>query len=168
MQIVALELENVKSYTHANFTFTPGVNAIVGHNGAGKSTIIEAIGYVLFDALPYTVQEFVREGTRTGSIAVTFLSTYDERPYRVERRFGGSNAYAVYDDELKGKICDGKADVLAFVHRHTKADPSVDLTRLFNDALGVAQGALTAAFAETPARRKPIFDALLQVDDYSA
>jgi exonuclease SbcC len=168
MQIVALELENVKSYTHANFTFTPGVNAIVGHNGAGKSTIIEAIGYVLFDALPYTVQEFVREGTRTGSIAVTFLSTYDERPYRVERRFGGSNAYAVYDDELKGKICDGKADVLAFVRRHTKADPSVDLTRLFNDALGVAQGALTAAFAETPARRKPIFDALLQVDDYSA
>ncbi|HAJ38161.1 MAG TPA: hypothetical protein DCL15_21015, partial [Chloroflexi bacterium] len=32
---------------------------------------------------------------------------------------------------------------------------------------GVAQGALTSAFAETPSRRKPIFDALLQVDDYS-
>ncbi|MFO7631305.1 MAG: SMC family ATPase [Caldilinea sp.] len=167
MQIVALVLENVKSYEHARFAFTPGVNAIVGHNGAGKSTVIEAIGYALFDALPYTVQEFVREGVRTGSIAVTFLSTYDERPYRVERRFGGSNAYAVYDEELGGKVCDGKADALAFVRRHTLADPTVDLTRLFNDALGVAQGSLTTAFAETPARRKPIFDALLQVDDYS-
>lgn len=168
MQIVALELEHVKSYEHARFAFTRGVNAIVGQNGAGKSTIIEAIGYALFDALPYTAQEFVREGARTGSIAVTFLSTYDERPYRVERRFGGSSAYAVYDDELNAKICDGKADVLAFVRRHTLTDPSVDLARLFNDALGVAQGSLTAAFAETPARRKPIFDALLQVDDYSA
>ena len=168
MQIVALELENVKSYDHARFTFTPGVNAIVGHNGAGKSTLIEAIGYVLFDALPYTAQEFVREGARSGAIAVTFISTYDARPYRVERRFGGSNAYVVYDDELRAKVCDGKTDVLAFVRRHTLADPSVDLTRLFNDALGVAQGALTTAFAETPGRRKPIFDALLQVDDYSA
>lgn len=168
MQIVALELENVKSYDHARFTFTPGVNAIVGHNGAGKSTLIEAIGFALFDALPYTAQEFVREGARSGTIAVTFISTYDERPYRVERRFGGSNAYVVYDDELRAKVCDGKADVQAFVRRHTKADPSVDLTRLFNDALGVAQGTLTTAFAETPSKRKPIFDALLQVDDYSA
>lgn len=168
MQIVALELENVKSYQHARFTFAPGVNAIVGHNGAGKSTIIEAIGYVLFDALPYTVQEFVREGARSGLIAVTFISTYDERPYRIERRFGGSSAYTIYDDELRAKICDGKTDVQAFVRQHTLADPSVDLTRLFTDALGVAQGSLTAAFAETPSKRKPIFDALLQVDDYSA
>ncbi|HHY55573.1 MAG TPA: SMC family ATPase [Chloroflexi bacterium] len=168
MQIVALELENVKSYDHVRITFAPGVNAIVGHNGAGKSTIIEAIGYALFDALPYTAQEFVREGARSGTIAVTFISAYDERPYRIERRFGGSNAYAVYDDELRAKICDGKADVQAFVRRHTLADPSVDLTRLFTDALGVAQGSLTTAFAETPSKRKPIFDALLQVDDYSA
>lgn len=167
MQIVALELENVKSYDHARFAFMPGVNAIVGHNGAGKSTIIEAIGFALFDALPYTAQEFVREGARTGAVAVTFLSAYDERPYRVERRFGGSNAYTVHDHELKAKICDGKADVLAFVRRHFLIEPSVDLTRLFADALGVAQGTLTTAFAETPARRKPIFDTLLQVDDYS-
>ena len=54
MQILSLELTNVKGYEHARYTFTPGVNAIVGPNGAGKSTIIEAIGYALFDALPYT------------------------------------------------------------------------------------------------------------------
>ncbi|MEJ5248648.1 MAG: AAA family ATPase, partial [Caldilinea sp.] len=72
MLIVALELENVKSYERARIAFTEGVNAIVGHNGAGKSTIIEAIGYALFDALPYTVKEFVREGAATGSIAVLF------------------------------------------------------------------------------------------------
>lgn len=168
MKIVALELENVKSYDHARFTFAPGVNAIVGHNGAGKSTIIEAIGFALFDALPYTAQEFVREGARSGSVAVTFISSYDERPYRVERRFGGGGAYTVYDDELRAKICEGKADVQAFVRQHTLADPSVDLTRLFTDALGVAQGSLTTAFAETPGKRKPIFDALLQVDDYSS
>ena len=168
MQILTLELTNVKNYEHARYTFTPGVNAIVGPNGAGKSTIIEAIGYALFDALPYTAAEFVREGTRTGSIAVTFLSDYDERPYRVERRFGSTNSYAIYDEEFQARVCDGKSDVMAFIRQHSRSDASLDLTRLFNDALGVAQGTLTTAFAETPARRKPIFDALLQVDDYAA
>ena len=167
MQILSLELTNVKSYEHARYTFTPGVNAIVGPNGAGKSTIIEAIGYALFDALPYTVTEFVREGARTGAVAVTFLSDYDERPYRVERRFGGTNSYVVYDEEFQAKVCDGKADVLSFIRQHARTDAALDLARLFNDALGVAQGTLTAAFAETPARRKPIFDTLLQVDDYA-
>ena len=42
MQILSLELTNVKSYEHARYTFTPGVNAIVGPNGAGKSTFIKA------------------------------------------------------------------------------------------------------------------------------
>ena len=120
MQILSLELTNVKSYEHARYTFTPGVNAIVGPNGAGKSTIIEAIGYALFDALPYTVTEFVREGARTGSVAVTFLSDYDERPYRVERRFGGTNSYVVYDEEFQAKVCDGKADVLSFIRQHAR------------------------------------------------
>jgi len=168
MQILSLELTNVKNYERARYAFTPGVNAIVGPNGAGKSTIIEAIGYALFDALPYTAAEFVREGSRTGSVAVTFLSDYDERPYRVERRFGGANSYTIYDEEFQARVCDGKADVMAFIRQHLRSDASLDLARLFNDALGVAQGTLTTAFAETPARRKPIFDALLQVDDYAA
>src|SRR5690606_22649997 len=106
-------------------------------------------------------------GARTGSIAGPFLSDYDERPYRVERRFGGTNSYVVYDEEFQAKVCDGKADVLSFIRQHARTDASLDLARLFNDALGVAQGTLTAAFAETPARRKPIFDTLLQVDDYA-
>jgi len=167
VRILELELNNVKSYEHARISFTEGVNAIVGQNGAGKSTLIEAVGYALFDALPYTAQEFVREGARSGSVAVTLLSRLDERPYRVERRFGGSTLYGVHDVELGQKLCEGKADVLAFVRRHLRVDLSVDLARLFTNALGVAQGTLTTAFAETPSNRKGIFDALLQVDDYN-
>ncbi|MFL7808466.1 MAG: AAA family ATPase [Anaerolineae bacterium] len=62
MQITQLDLENVKSYRQHSVTFTPGTNAICGANGAGKSTLLEAIGFALFDALPYTQEQFVREG----------------------------------------------------------------------------------------------------------
>lgn len=166
MQILKLELENIKSYTKEEVTFTEGVNAIVGHNGAGKSTILEAIGFVLFDKLAYTAGEFLREGARTGAAAVTFQSSYDARIYRVERRLGGSHLYAVFDPELGAKRCEGKLDVLAFVRRHSGANPSADLGRLFGDAVGVAQGTLTAIFLQTPTVRKSAFDTLLQVDEY--
>ncbi|MBE2236149.1 MAG: AAA family ATPase, partial [Caldilineaceae bacterium] len=145
MQILEVDLDNVKSYATARVRFTDGVNAIVGHNGAGKSTILEAIGYALFDCSDYTVAALVREGARTGAIGVTFRSAQDERAYRVDRRFGGSNLYAIYDVELNAKICDGKVDVLRFIRQHAGVDASADLETLFRHAIGMPQGTLTAA-----------------------
>ena len=166
MQILQVELENIKSYERASIAFAPGVNAIVGHNGAGKSTILEAIGFALFDYLPYNARDFLREGTRTGWVSVTFTGNLDERPYRIERRVGGSHQYVAYDVELQAKLCEGKVDVLSFVRQQAGADAGVDIKELFANAIGVQQGALAAAFLLTPAQRKPLFDALLQVDDY--
>ena len=58
--------------------------------------------------------------------------------------------------------------MLAFVRKQIGTDPTIDLSRLFADAIGVPQGTLTAAFLQQPAQRKVIFDALLQVDEYRA
>jgi DNA repair protein SbcC/Rad50 len=167
MRIVSLELENTKSYHTSRIGFTDGVNAIVGHNGAGKSTILEAIGFALFDSLNgYKHSDFVREGARSATIIVTFVSNLDERQYQVTRRCGTSNHYVVYDPDLGVKLCEGKTDVTDFLRRHMGVDPSVDLARLFSDAVGVPQGTFTAAFLQTPAQRKAIFDPLLQVEEY--
>ncbi len=167
MRIVSLELENTKSYAKSKIEFTDGVNAIVGHNGAGKSTVLEAIGFTLFDCLAgYKQSDFVREGTKSAEITVTLVSNLDERSYQVIRRCGSSNHHAVYDPDLGSKICEGKADVLHFLRQHMGVDPTADLTRLFSDAVGVPQGTFTAAFLQTPAQRKAVFDPLLQVEEY--
>lgn len=167
MRIVSLQLENTKSYHTGNIGFTDGVNAIVGHNGAGKSTILEAIGFVLFDSLNgYKHSDFVREGAKSATVTVTFLSNIDERQYQVTRRCGTSNQYTVFDPDLGVKLCEGKSDVTDFLRRHMGVDPTADLARLFSDAVGVPQGTFTAAFLQTPAQRKAIFDPLLQVEEY--
>ncbi len=166
MLIRRVELDHIKSYEHAVVEFQEGVNAIVGHNGAGKSTILEAIGFALFDSIPYSAKDFLREGSRTGTVSVTFEGSLDERPYRIERRIGGSHLYVAYDVELQAKLCEGKADVLSFVRRQIGADSTIDISRLFGDAIGVPQGTLTAAFLQPASQRKGIFDALLQVDEY--
>jgi exonuclease SbcC len=166
MQILTLELENVKSYAHTQIDFRHGVNAIVGWNGAGKSTILEAIGFALFDHLGYNQRDFVREGQKSGTITVHFISSADLRRYEAVRRFGSSNQHYVFDPELDAKVVEGKADVLTFLRRHMGVEPGADLARLFSDAVGVPQGAFTAAFLGTPAQRKATFDPLLQVDEY--
>ena len=166
MLIHSLTLENVKSYTRATVEFSPGTNAIVGHNGSGKTTILEAIGFALFDHLPYNQADFVREGQRSASVTVDFLSDYDERAYQVMRSCGSSNVYRVLDPELAMKICEGKADVMQFLRQHLGIEPDTDPGELFRNAVGVPQGSFTASFLATASARKAVFDPLLKVAEY--
>jgi exonuclease SbcC len=167
MQILTVELENVKSYERAQVSFSQGVNAIVGHNGAGKSTILEAIGFTLFDALDYNQTEFIRGGAKSARARVSFVSNADDRVYDVERRIGSGAHYVVFDPQLGTRICEGKADVLRFLRQHLQVEPAADLGSIFRDAVGVPQGTLTAAFLLNDANRKRVFEALLRVEEYT-
>ena len=99
MIIKQIRLKNIKSFGEGPdgngvlIQFDRGLNRIGGKNGAGKSSIIEALGYALFDAEPIRGDNriqvgtyLVREGARTGSIDV-WLETPDGL-YRVERDAG--------------------------------------------------------------------------------
>ncbi|MBI3958484.1 MAG: SMC family ATPase [Chloroflexi bacterium] len=166
MHIHSLTLENVKSYADGTITFAQGTNAIVGHNGAGKSTILEAIGFALFDHIGYNQADFVREGAKSATVTVNFVSALDEREYQAIRRCGSSSSHVIFDPALNQKICEGKADVLIFLRQHLGAEPTANLGDLFTNAVGVPQGTLTAAFLGTPSARKGIFDPLLRVEEY--
>jgi exonuclease SbcC len=166
MLITRIELQNTKSYRDQTVIFAEGTNAICGENGAGKSTLLEAIGFVLFDFLSNTQTNFVREGERTATISVHFVSSADGREYQVVRRCGGSSDYYVYDPELRARLVAGKADVLDWLTEHLRVETTEHLPVLFRDAVGVPQGLLTAAFLQSPGARKSAFDKLLRVDEY--
>ncbi|MCZ2444256.1 MAG: DNA replication and repair protein RecF [Flavobacteriales bacterium] len=48
MYIRELNLIGFKNYEQAAFSFTPTVNCIVGHNGTGKTNLLDAIHYLCF------------------------------------------------------------------------------------------------------------------------
>jgi DNA repair protein SbcC/Rad50 len=166
MLITRLELRNIKSYQEQTITFEPGINAICGQNGAGKSTILEAIGFALFDYLPYRQDDFVREGEKTGTVTVSLVSGRDERAYQITRRCGRSAGYDVFDPAVGTAVAQNKADVVDWLREHLKLDEDDDLSELFLNAVGVPQGLLTSAFLETASKRKDIFNPLLRVDEY--
>ncbi len=164
MHITRIELENIKSHAAATFDFTRGTTAITGENGSGKTTIIEAVAWTLFDLLDYKKEDFLRRGEKKGSARVTFESGLDQRLYTVYR--DTATGYNVYDPALKVRIADKREEVVRFLWQHLGVEPGTDLDSLFRRAIGVPQGTFTAVFLETPAERKRAFDKLLKVEEY--
>src|SRR6185436_816919 len=113
MHISKIELENIKSHVSATFEFTRGTTAITGENGAGKTTIIEAVAWALFDLLDYKKEDFVRRGAKRGSVTVTFESGLDGREYVVYRDSGAG--YHVTDPRLRTRVADRKDEVFRFL-----------------------------------------------------
>jgi DNA repair protein SbcC/Rad50 len=164
MQITRVELDNIKNYEAGSFDLEPGVTAICGPNGSGKTTILEAVSWALFDQLPYKKEDFLKRGARKGSVKVTFISSLDGRLYTVYRDTG--TGYHIYDPVTRLRLVEQKGQVAGWIKQHLGVDPTVDLKSLFTSAIGVPQGTFTMDFAEQPARRKAEFDKVLRVDEY--
>ncbi len=164
MLIKSVELKNVKSYSHETIEFLEGINGICGQNGHGKSTILEAIGYVLFDYPPYKkIDDFRRHGEKSGYAAVT-VEGKDEIEYTITRKLGASDYFIRTPvSEIKGKkdVMDWIASNLLYNVR----SPG-DLSSIFENAVGVPQGTFTTAFLLNPEPRKKIFDNILRVEEY--
>ncbi len=165
MRVARVLLHNVKSYAaDTAVELAPGINAICGENGAGKSTILEAVGFALFGYRPYRLDAFLREGEKSGSITVT-VEDDDGCPYHVVRKLGAGAGQAVYN-ELEQKIAEGEADVRNWLLGFFGLPAGTDLAKLFEDTVGPPQGTLTAIFLESTAPRKQKFDRLLGIEDY--
>ncbi|MBO7159231.1 MAG: AAA family ATPase, partial [Methanobrevibacter sp.] len=84
MIFTRLELKNFKSHVDTILDFNPGISLIVGENGAGKSSIFEAISFSLFKS--YTtksINDLVRSNKNTGDkiqmvVKLSFVSNGTE------------------------------------------------------------------------------------------
>lgn len=167
MEILSVTLKNFKSHRDAHFEFQPGTNAICGENGAGKTSILEAIAWGLFNYKgPYRVEDLICNGMSSAQVRITFVSSADGRTYEVQRCT--QRGYQIYDPQLKARLELHRIDedVLPWLRQHLGVPYHTDLSRLFANTVGVPQGTFTADFSKPPRERKATFDSTLKVEAY--
>ncbi|PZO42781.1 MAG: SMC family ATPase [Shackletoniella antarctica] len=167
MQILSVALQNFKTHRDRYFEFQPGTNAICGENGAGKTSILEAIAWVLFNYQgDYAKEDLIRNGSGSAQVTVAFTSNYDGRTYSAQRCT--QRGYALFDPQLNERLpyTRIKDEVLPWLRQHLGVGPATNLPQLFARTLGVPQGTFTADFLQPAEQRKTVFDAILKVEDY--
>ena len=179
MLIHRIEITNFKSFASAVIDMEPGLTAIVGDNGAGKTAILQAIGLGVFDVRPRPLATAMRHGTTDASVAVEFTSGWDDRRYRVTRKLhrtrergtGALSPHASLESEVLdvelGSVFEERADdVEAFLSQHLGVAGFSGPAELFDRVVGVPQGRLTADFLDVPSLRRERFDPILRIDEF--
>ncbi|NES95674.1 MAG: SMC family ATPase, partial [Desertifilum sp. SIO1I2] len=165
MEILSVQLENFKSHRQSYFEFEAGTNAICGENGAGKTSILEAIAWTLFNYSDYSKDDLIRKGSSQAQVVVKFISSLDGRTYQIQRCT--KRGYELYDPQLKRKLDYTKVeDVTLWLRQHLGVAQNTELSKLFSDTIGIPQGTLTTDFLKKAGDRKKIFDPILKVEDY--
>ena len=85
MRIRNLTIEQLRVFDHAQFEPAPGINLITGANGAGKTTVLEAI-HLLSSGRSFrgSVRDsLIRQGQSELRVFASLLSEADDRPVRL-------------------------------------------------------------------------------------
>ena len=113
MLLKTLTLRNYRKYKNADVEFPDGVIGIIGLNGVGKTTLIEAIGWVLFGhhAARTTKELIKREGASANEpCSVTLEFELENDKYRVVREMTGKNLVPKASLVINGKLITSNAE----------------------------------------------------------
>jgi len=90
MIIKRVQLENYRSHSNTTVEFTKGVNLILGKNGRGKTSILEAISTVMFNTKDRSGKEtgksYIKFGEKSSKVEIDFIAN-DGREYNLKTEF---------------------------------------------------------------------------------
>lgn len=153
MRIKKLRMENWRQYESASVQFVGHAIGIVGPNGCGKSSILDAIKFGIFGSSDRVKAENVRFGAESGFIEVEF--EHHVHTYRVRRSIEGSTCKLSGPDLQLSKA----RDVDSFL-----ADLFEVPTSIFDQHVFVGQGDLDTLPRQSESELLSYFQPLFGVD----
>jgi exonuclease SbcC len=159
--IKTVTIKNIKKYDDITYNFTEGIQLILGPNGSGKSTIIESIGWVVFDHLEYKLANWLKWGKDVGFVTVIIYDKENNISYEVFRSTGGE-----YKITSRGKVlATGVQDVQSYIKKLLNIidEPA----KIFRDIIGVSQEMMASQFSLSASYKKKIFDPILGIEKFS-
>ncbi len=152
-------MRNFKSHADTAIEFGSGINVILGENGAGKTSVLEAISFALFKNYSGNLEKLVRSGSREMSVDVTFTS--HGKVYKVSRRRtkSATDSRLVVIDGSEKELRSGDAGVDEEIGNILRMDRYV-----FSNAIYVRQGEIEKLLTETSHKKKQLIGRLLGIE----
>lgn len=162
MIFTRLKLNNFKSHEHTVINFNKGISVIVGENGAGKSTILEAISFALFKQhTAKKIDDLVRNNAESMSVELEFIS--NGREYKIVRDKKSNLKSSIFKKASSEggymHICTGDKEVSNEILQVLDIDSD-----LFLNAIYIRQGEIAELVDKTPAEKKQLIGKLLGLD----
>ena len=169
--IKAIELVNFISHRRTLLTFNRGVTIFVGHNGSGKSSIIDAITFALYGQHTRKANKnLVRRGSEVSWLNLRF--SVGSKEYNAYRRLGsnGQSQLAKFDQVLdSGNIVE--KNVVSGERKQFGDSMSGEISKTLGIdykklrvAAVVQQGELSSIIDSKPKEFKELLNSLIGID----
>ena len=158
-----IKLNNFKSHKNTEIKFDKGISVIVGENGAGKSTILEAISFALFKQhTAKKIDDLVRNNADSMSLELDFVSGSKE--YRIIRDKSKSQMKSTLYTKTSSNgqfipLCTGDKEVSNQIRQILDIDSD-----LFLNAIYIRQGEIAELVDKTSAEKDLLIGKLLGID----
>lgn len=163
MILKSLHLKNFRKFKDAYIELPDGVTGVVGLNGVGKSTLFEALAWVLYGPVSTrtSIDQIKRDGTEPSDpcrVEVEFV--FEDDTYRIVREMSGKNLQASGTVTVNGNIAATGAETISkFIQRKLGMDWKSFYTSLF-----AKQKELNALSSMNPSERRQLILRMLGID----
>jgi len=161
--ITSVKLHNFLSHKDTELSFDNGVTVFIGENGAGKSSIIEAITFALFGKTRRgAIEDVIRDG-ETQAVTQIYFEVNGKKYQAIKKIHGSTSPQELLDDNLL-PIAKGKEKVSEEIKK---------IIGLDYDTLGIAsivpQGQLTEIIqSDNGIKLRSLIDKVIGTGKYSA
>jgi exonuclease SbcC len=158
-----LTLRNFRKFKNATVEFPDGVTGVVGLNGVGKSTIFEAIAWVLYGSVAArtSADEIKRIGTLPSDpCRVELEFVFEDANYRIVREMTGKSLITSATATVNGKIAATGAEI---VTKYVQKKLGMDFKSFFT-SIFAKQKELNALSTMIASERRPLILRMLGID----
>jgi len=156
MRVRKIEIRNFRAHRKSIVEFSDGINLIIGQNGAGKSSILEAIFASLYLGHPSFPKGYLKANARvgTGELSLSLEFEHNGKTYRITRTTKKSELL-----ENGRLIAEKSSDIARWVERN------VYPLQVYTNALYIRQGEIEGIITNREVMEK-VLRKVLGIEDY--